>query len=354
MTVSCWKNPSDWCLLKSSWKVLESDRCPFRSWELFESRIDDCSLVLEFRLHHQTVAILPLKRTGYRTYATLCTRDFNYMCYVCDPKVVKAVAIDFSNWLSLHGSIVLFKGLRSWSELDTNLSGAMQESCHATTTFQVPVLQVTEEALTECYFSKQRKHHTLRRRERKLEKIGKVELVELHVSELGKMTALHEKRWKTRRDTSGLSDLKKQEWLTSIWQKGGDSFHIHSFGLKVNGQLIAFQFDFEMEDGVIGYWTGFDPDYSPYAPGFLLLEKSLRHWKESGKKWVDFSVGYEAYKNQWASRKVWAETILCSPHKWKLGYQRFLLHHHLLHRLKSSPEVVQWVRNHGKFLKWIQ
>ncbi|MFC4355121.1 GNAT family N-acetyltransferase [Chryseomicrobium palamuruense] len=260
----------------------------------------------------------------------------------------------FSDWLSRHGSVALLKGLRSWSELDREFSKALQESCQASKIFHVPVLQVTEDALDEYYFARKRKHHTLRRREKKLEKIGKVELVELQVSEFEQMVAVHQKRWQTRRDTSGLMDPKKQAWLKSVWQQGGESFQVHTFGLKIEEQVIAFQYDFEMADGVIGYWTGFDSDYSKYAPGFLLLEKSLRHWKAKGKTLVDFSVGYEAYKEQWASREEYTETILCSPHKWKFGYQRFLFHQHLIHRLKSSPEVVQWVRNHGKILKWIR
>ena len=146
----------------------------------------------------------------------------------------------------------------------------------------------------------------LRRSLRKLqEDCGKVELKEY--TEIGSLEEttkiffnLHQKRWK-KKGKSGVffSQEVCDRTLNSarlFAQKGWLSLYF----LTVNDKPIAAQYDLEYNQKMHYWLGGFDPAYSSYSVGSLIVLKVLEDCIGKRIKEYDFMKGDEQYKFNWS------------------------------------------------------
>lgn len=351
MNIEYLRTKKQWLALKEEWirlEKLQDTSCNFRSFGMFESYMHDCDLVLQFRKDSTIYALIPLSRNYLNLWKTIGYRDFNYACFLCHPEAIQEVVQALVLWQKRHNRVIQWKGLRGWDEVDRSFAWNLQSVSVDSSIFTLPTCFLDLTTVSEEFLKQKRKNHSLARREKRLAKRGEILVKKLTSQHLPEMLVLHQKRWGDRRDTSGVLTNTKQEWLIKMWENPEDDMHVCVLGLYVNNQLIAFQYEFISGKQIVGYWTGFDPEYAPFAPGFLLLEKSVMYWKEQQKEVFDFSIGYEIYKEQWASGHREAWILVTSPRKWVMQYQAIRGREKLRQQLKTSPDLVKMVRLYGK------
>jgi CelD/BcsL family acetyltransferase involved in cellulose biosynthesis len=71
--------------------------------------------------------------------------------------------------------------------------------------------------------------------------------------------------------------------------------------LELDGRLLAFALTFKRGGTLFYYLPAFDPDYARYAPSAMLLAHLIETACGEGLGELDFMLGDEPYKAQWAS-----------------------------------------------------
>jgi CelD/BcsL family acetyltransferase involved in cellulose biosynthesis len=71
----------------------------------------------------------------------------------------------------------------------------------------------------------------------------------------------------------------------------------------VNEKPVAVNYDLEYGGRMYGHLCGFDPGYSKYSVGNLLLWKVLEMCVEKGIFEYDFMQGDECYKYEWTDKR---------------------------------------------------
>jgi CelD/BcsL family acetyltransferase involved in cellulose biosynthesis len=103
-------------------------------------------------------------------------------------------------------------------------------------------------------------------------------------------------RWEGSGTKSVLAfpDMVKFVWraVTGLASEGIPTLHY----LKEGDRTIAIGLGFEYLQRYLCYLSGFDPEFSIYSPGSLLLGKVLEMCHQRGLKEVDLLRGAEAYK----------------------------------------------------------
>ncbi len=71
--------------------------------------------------------------------------------------------------------------------------------------------------------------------------------------------------------------------------------------LELDGRLLAFSLCFLHDRTLYYYLPAFDPEYARYGPSTALLTYLIEAAFERGLRELDFMLGEEPYKKQWAS-----------------------------------------------------
>ena len=77
---------------------------------------------------------------------------------------------------------------------------------------------------------------------------------------------------------------------------------LHAYYLTIEGRMAAWVYDFKYKGVAYGYQTGYDPQWSHYSPGRLIIAYSIRKAIEQGLHKYDMLRGDEAYKVGWAKQ----------------------------------------------------
>jgi len=73
--------------------------------------------------------------------------------------------------------------------------------------------------------------------------------------------------------------------------------------LKVNGERVAFYYNFTFNGRVNVYQSGFDIEWSKFSVGALLLGHLIEMSIKDGNKFIDFLRGHEQYKYHWTDQE---------------------------------------------------
>ena len=81
--------------------------------------------------------------------------------------------------------------------------------------------------------------------------------------------------------------------------------------LEANGAKLAALLNFKYKDTVYVYNSGYDPEFSRWSPGWVLISYSIQHAIEGGTKNYDFLRGNESYKYRFGAKdfEVYRYTI---------------------------------------------
>jgi CelD/BcsL family acetyltransferase involved in cellulose biosynthesis len=153
---------------------------------------------------------------------------------------------------------------------------------------------------------------------RRLKKLGGIRLelanedsFDMAVSNL---FLLHTKRWQ-RRDKSGVFDWpEKQTFYRQAFGALKKVSAIDLFTLYLQNVPIAALAAFRKDRVLYYYIGGFDPDYSRFSPGNLIVMYAMEFAIKTGCDSFDFLRGREPYKYKWGAqdqetftRRIWSK-----------------------------------------------
>jgi len=154
----------------------------------------------------------------------------------------------------------------------------------------------------------QEKIKDVRRLLRKISKIGKLEFVEDTSSYdvLGNLQTcfdIENLGWKGNDDKKGMSIIKRDQvsYFTQNAILLTQCNNMYLFRLVLNGQLVAFQYNFGAKNTIYCNKIGYNPEFKKYSPGFLLhllvFEYLIRNRTQF--KVFDYVGEFKEYQVHW-------------------------------------------------------
>ncbi len=148
----------------------------------------------------------------------------------------------------------------------------------------------------------------LERQMRKMEREqGKIELKNYY--ELGSLEQgmkilfkLHQKRWKAKGGPGKFGIEENRNIAMKTAQLFAQKDWLRLYFLTVNDKPVAAFLALEYDRKMYGHLCGFNPDYSQYGVGHLLLLKIFEKCIEKGITEFDFMQGSESYKFDWTRK----------------------------------------------------
>jgi CelD/BcsL family acetyltransferase involved in cellulose biosynthesis len=114
--------------------------------------------------------------------------------------------------------------------------------------------------------------------------------------------ALHARRWAGQRtSTTFSSSATAQRFYARALGTLSALGQVDLAALELDGRLLAFALCFVRGEKLYYYLPGFDPDFARFAPSSLLLADLINWAFARGLRELDFMLGDEPYKAQWAS-----------------------------------------------------
>jgi CelD/BcsL family acetyltransferase involved in cellulose biosynthesis len=128
---------------------------------------------------------------------------------------------------------------------------------------------------------------------------------------------LHQKRWIGKGKSGVFADRKSREMCLSSARLLAERNWLALYFLTVNGEPIAAQYCIEYDQKMYYALGGFDPSFSSYSVGNLMIMKVLERCIEKKIKEYDFMRGPESYKFAWSEEyRIGLDTKFVS---YKLG-----------------------------------
>jgi CelD/BcsL family acetyltransferase involved in cellulose biosynthesis len=179
-----------------------------------------------------------------------------------------------------------------------------------------PVVRLPEGADFEAYLATlgKKERHEIRRKVRRAETAGAVELVESTdpLADLDAFIDLHQAKWGDQGlfpDTVG--GKQGRRFVRFLFELFGEATAgsraipdhptVHLGFLTLDGKRIAAEIHFETAGSLLYYNAGVDPDAKGLSPGVVQLERLVRRAIERGKCRVDLLRGDEPYKYEWGA-----------------------------------------------------
>src|SRR6478735_4763961 len=170
-----------------------------------------------------------------------------------------------------------------------------------------PVTTLPEDATLDDYLATlgKKERHEIRRKVRRAEATGDVQLVDSvdPLADLEAFIDLHQKRWGVDGlfpDTPG--GAQSRVFFRRMFELFGPSGPLRLAFLTLGGRRIAAGISFEVEDALLYYNAGVDPDARELSPGVVMVERYVRRALERGLARMDFLRGDEPYKYEWGAR----------------------------------------------------
>ncbi len=149
-----------------------------------------------------------------------------------------------------------------------------------------------------------KERHEIRRKLRRAEAVGPVELVESAdpLTDLDAFIDLHQRRWGDHGlfpPTPG-GDASRV-FVRRLFETFGPGGAVRLCFLTVAGRRIGAGITFEDGDTIGYYNAGVDPGARDLSPGVVLIARYVERAIETGRRRLDFLRGDEAYKYEWGA-----------------------------------------------------
>jgi hypothetical protein len=112
---------------------------------------------------------------------------------------------------------------------------------------------------------------------------------------------LHQKRWKSKGMPGVFSTQESRSFDVDVAKCFANKGWVAFYFLTVKDEPIAAQYCLEYKQKMLYGLGGFDPDYSQYSVGNLLLAKVIEDCIKRRIEEYDFMKGDEPYKFQWSA-----------------------------------------------------
>jgi CelD/BcsL family acetyltransferase involved in cellulose biosynthesis len=137
---------------------------------------------------------------------------------------------------------------------------------------------------------------------RRLGELGAVALdVQYDTARLGEAFTVERSGWKSDAGTAILSRAQTVRFYTDVANWAADRGWLRLTFLRVDDRAIAFHLAFEAGGAYFPLKGGFDPAFSGFSPGKLIIHATLERAFAIGLERYDFLGGFEDYKRRWAT-----------------------------------------------------
>jgi CelD/BcsL family acetyltransferase involved in cellulose biosynthesis len=131
--------------------------------------------------------------------------------------------------------------------------------------------------------------------------------------DLATLFRLHDARWTKRSSSSALADPTIRQFHHEFARAAFDRGWLRLLVMEVDGAPLAALYGWLIGGRWSYYQAGFDPAWSRYSPGFLLLAETIRAAIEEGASEYDMLLGDEAFKRRFATSSRTVRTVLLAP-----------------------------------------
>ena len=111
-------------------------------------------------------------------------------------------------------------------------------------------------------------------------------------------------------------------FLLALWSRQPAGGRLAMLALRVDGVPVAVKIGCLDGKRMEGFITTYDPDWSAFSPGQIILADCLR-WCHSKGLNYDFRIGDEAYKRDWATTTRIMNTIVLATSRIGVALMRF-------------------------------
>lgn len=123
---------------------------------------------------------------------------------------------------------------------------------------------------------------------------------------------LHERRWRDRGSAVFATDESRAFHL-AFARAALNRGWLRLWSLDVDGETVAAWYGWRLGDRYLYYQAGFNPAWSHFSPGLLLLAHTIRAAIEEGASDYDMLLGDEPFKYRFGSVARSAQTLVMTP-----------------------------------------
>jgi CelD/BcsL family acetyltransferase involved in cellulose biosynthesis len=194
-----------------------------------------------------------------------------------------------------------FQELRPCSLLFEHTARAQATVC--------PVLSLEDTMEAQLARADASLRRSLRTAAKRLSAAGRVEFIraDRHNCEalLDRLFELHSGRWHERGESGMFSTAALRAFYGEVAHQFSEAGMLRLYGLLVNGECIAVQFNFAAKGRVYAYQAGFDPIWSRSSPGSVGLAHSIEDAIRERDREFDFLLHAEDFKYAWGARDTY-------------------------------------------------
>jgi CelD/BcsL family acetyltransferase involved in cellulose biosynthesis len=262
------------------------------------------------------VAIAPLMCSVYKLFGLrlrriefLGTEHTDYRNFILTEKKAESLKL-FLRYLSkLDWDCLEFRNIPETAESIAILRGIlgklhMQNEKVLSTCFYIP-LCVSWDVFLKKMSGNMR--HNLRRKMKRLEQKYNVAFrrqddISSVQQGIETFVHLHQKRWSSKGFQGSFgADPTFQDFLLDVSKCFAEKKWLNLSFLTANDKPISGALSFEYNNTLSFYHLGYDPAYSKFGVGNLLISHLIEDSIQKGKAKFDFLEGPELYKESWAS-----------------------------------------------------
>lgn len=280
--------------------------------------------------------------------------QFNYEGYICEKRDIKDVHYSFVDYImKSHKKYVIdFFDINTTDELLDSLNNT---TCRKTSIrlYGCPIVSFKEKNFDDFFknaFRESKKRSELKKFQRKLEAIGKVEIVNLCGEEsydayskyIPYLYDVFAKRFAGVYATSFFSSPSMRNYYDELIEKLVKDEKGFISIMLLDEVPIAFIFCLSNNDTLIDWIPAFDPAFSKYNLGTVQYKMLFEKLFEEGKyKYFDFSKGSTVYKKKWSKNETFNWQIIVNFAPNNVFSSLLFITYSCFFRFKT------WSRNHG-------
>jgi CelD/BcsL family acetyltransferase involved in cellulose biosynthesis len=154
---------------------------------------------------------------------------------------------------------------------------------------------------------------TIIRKSRKLEKLGLhlelVESAEEVASSLLCLFQLHKQCWNDRGIRGNFKDEAIRDFHRDVSSRFFSRDMLRLYKLYADGKVVSALYAFKYKNKLFYFQSGYDPSWSSYSPGTVLMWKCIERSVDDNLDNFDYLRGNEHYKTLWTNTQVSTWTL---------------------------------------------
>jgi CelD/BcsL family acetyltransferase involved in cellulose biosynthesis len=143
--------------------------------------------------------------------------------------------------------------------------------------------------------------------------LRRTQAAEQVAGDLETLFELHDARFQTRDDASSIAGTGARELHRRFAAAAHERGWLRLYRLEVDGAAVAAWYGWRVGERFSYYQAGFDPSWSRYSVGFLLLAETIREAIQEGADEYDLLLGDEAFKTRFATDQRLGCRVLLAP-----------------------------------------